>query len=375
MKVYSVISCEARNSQRLLNKFLERQIPLKKIKINGDKLNFCVEDKHLAKSVEIISASGVEYKVESRGGGHFALQMTLRYLSLVLTAIAVITFLVMMKGVCFGVDVACDDSIVKSKINAILQDNSIRPYVLKKNIDTKALSERLSKDIEEVGFANCYFDGGKLKVEIKQVHIIEEEQEYSKIVADRDCIITRVLVYSGTAVVKAGDVVKKGDALIEGYIDTHPESEENERLTVVADGLVYAETAYVKRITLSDKVVECRRTGESQTSTDVYVFGKLVGKQKSPEYEQYQVVEEEKIFGSVIPVKAVTRTYYKTENVEVELNDGQIDEQISLACIQMWQEIPEQSKLLNNYTYKKKVDNLHIIDIYYIIEEIVSKGE
>ena len=375
MKVYSVITCEARNSQRLLNKFLEMQIPLKKIKIDGDKLSFCVEDKYLAKSVEIISSTGVEYKVESRGGKHLAIQMALRYLSLAVSAIVVITCLIMMKGLCFGVEVVCDDSAINSKITQILQDSSIRPFVLKKSIDTKALSETLSKDIEEVGFANCYFDGGKLKIEIKQVHIIDEEPEYSKIVADRDCIITRVLVYSGTAVVKAGDVVKKGDTLIEGYIDTNPESEDNERLSVVADGLVYAETAYVKSITLSDKVIENRRTGASQKFTDIYVFGKLIGKQKLPEYGQYQVVEEEKVFGSVIPIKAVTRTYYETQSVEVELSEGQIDEQISLACIQMWQEIPEQSKLLNNYTYKKKVDNLHIIDIYYIIEETVSKGE
>ena len=82
--------------------------------------------------------------------------------------------------------------------------------MLKSKINTKALSKRISGEIEEVGFANCYFDGGKLTVQIKEVHVKEEEEEYSKIVADRDCIITRVLVYSGTALVKAGDVVKKG---------------------------------------------------------------------------------------------------------------------------------------------------------------------
>lgn len=375
MKVYSVISCEARNSQRLLNKFLEKEIPIKKVKVDGETLRFCVEDKYLSKSIEIVSNSGVEYAVESRGGKHLFAQMVLRYVSLAITAIAVIVCLVMMKGVCFGVDIKCEDTQISSKISEILKVNSIRPYVLKKNIDTKALSEQLSKDIEEVGFANCYFDGGKLKIEIKEVHIIDEQEEYSKLIADRDCIITRVLVYSGTAVVKAGDVVKKGDTLIEGYIDTNPESEDNERLIVPADGLVYAETAYVKNITLSDKVMQNVRTGESWQSTDIYVFGKLIGKQKMPDYEQYQTTQEEKIFGSVIPIKAVTRTYYKTQSVEIELGEAQIEEQISLACMEMWREIPEQSKLLNNYTYKKKVDNLYIIDIYYIIEEIVSRGE
>ena len=375
MKVYSVINCEARNCQRLINKFLEKDIPIKKIRIQGDTLRFCIEDKYISKSAEIISGSGVNYTIESRGGKKLLTQIALRYLSLALTAIAVVACLVFMKDVCFGIDIVCDDSDVKSKISEIIQIDDIRPYMLKKKVDTKSLSQKLSKDIDEVGFANCYFDGGKLKIEVKKVHIIDEEEEYSKIVADRDCIITRVLVYSGTAVVKAGDVVKKGDTLIEGYIDTNPESEDNERLIVPADGLVYAETAYVKNITLSDKVVRNVRTGESWKSTDIYLFGKRIGNKKNPDYEQFQMIEEQKIFGSVIPIKAVTRTYYKTVSEEIQLDDAQIEEQISLASIELWQEIPEQSKLLNNYTYKKKVDNLHIIDIYYIIEEIVSRGE
>ncbi len=375
MKVYSVVSCEARNSQRLINKFLEKDIPLRKIRTDGDVLRFCVEDKYLSKSIDVIKSTGVEYTVESRGGSHLAKRMILRYMSLAVTAAIVIASLFMAGRLCFKVEIDCDNAAVISRVNDILTANSIRPYMLKSKINTKSLSEQISGEIEEVGFANCYFDGGKLSIRIKEVHVIDEEEQYSKIVADRDCIIKRILVYSGTALVKAGDIVKKGDILIDGYIDTAPDTEENERLTVPADGLVYAETAYVKRITLSDKAVETRRTGESCKSTDIYLFGKLIGKSKLPEYGQYQVVEEEKVFGSVIPIKAVTRTYYETQSVEIELNDAQIEEQISLACIQMWNEIPEQSRLLNNYTYKKKVDNLHIIDIYYIIEETVSKGE
>ena len=33
------------------------------------------------------------------------------------------------------------------------------------------------------------------------------------------------------------------------------------------------------------------------------------------------------------------------------------------------------AKLLNDYTYKKKLDNLHIIDIYLITEEEISAGK
>lgn len=375
MRVYSVISCEARNCQRLLNKFLEREIPVGKVKIGEDILRFCVEDKYVAKCVEIIENTGVKYAVESRGGAHLVKKLTLRYLSLAVTAILVIAALMMMNRVCFGVEIVCENSGITSQIKDILGENSVKAFALKERIDTKALSLRICKEIDEVGFANCYFDGGKLKIEVKEVYVEPEDVEYSRIVASRDCIIARVLVYSGTALVKAGDVVRAGDTLIEGYIDTAPDSEDNERLSVPADGLVYAETAYVKSITLCDKVVVSERTGESYKETQLQVFGKTVGKQKPVEYAEYQYTEEKTAFGSVIPITAVTRTYYRTQSAEITLTDAQIDEQISLACIELWREIPVDAKLLNNYTYKKKVDNLHIIDIYYIIEETVGIGD
>ena len=160
-----------------------------------------------------------------------------------------------------------------------------------------------------------------------------------------------------------------------GYIDTAPDSEDNERLAVPARGEVYAQTSYSKNITLGSRAVEAEDTGNSRTFTDLYVFGKLIGKSKLPKYSQYRVVEERKTFGSLIPITAVTRTYYETRNVEIELSEAQIDGQISLACIELWQDIPEGAKVVDNYNFKKKVDNLYIIDIYYILEETVSKGE
>ncbi len=375
MKVYSEISCEARNCQRLINKFLESDIPVKKVKVKGDTLEFCVEDKYLRKCVDIVAKTGVRYSVESRGGAYLAKKLVLRYLSLAITAILVVGGLLTLNKVCFGVKVTCENPQIAAQIDDILKQSSIRPFILKDKIDTKALSMQISKEIEEVGFANCYFDGGTLNISVKEVYVEPDEIDYSRIVADRDCIITRLLVYSGTAVVKIGDVVKAGDTLIEGYIDTAPDTEENERIAVPADGIVYAETAYTKSLAISDKVVQGRRTGESYEETQLYVFGKPIGKRKAAKYERYEYTEVETTFGSLIPITAVTRTYYELETVEIQLSEAQIEEQISLAYIELWQQMPLEAKLLNDYTYKKKVDNLHIIDIYYIIEEKVSIGE
>lgn len=374
MKIYTLIECENRNSQRLINKFLEKNIIVKKLEYDDDFLSFMTDDRNLKEVREILEAMGLKYTVKRRGGNFFVKKFVLRYVSLALAAIIAIVSSGLGTMFCFGVDIECDSGEVRAQINDILSEYSVKKFMLKSSLDTKALSQDISSKVEEVGFASCYFDGSILKIEVKQVHTDEESPEYSRIVADCDGIVTRVLVYSGTALVKAGDVVKKGDVLIEGYIDTYPDTEDNERIPVKADGVVYAECAYTDRVTLSQQSVEKQRTGKSYKVTDIYVFGKLIGKRSAPEYEYYESVTETKTFGSVIPVKAVTTTYYEVEQQQITLTEGQIDEQITLYEMQLWQELPSQAKLLKNYTLRKRVDNLYIIDIYYIVEQSICKG-
>ncbi|MDE6211135.1 MAG: sporulation protein YqfD [Clostridia bacterium] len=378
MKVYTHIICEARNSQRLLNKFSEKNINTFKIKIRGDKISFSIEDKSLKQAKEIMDKMALEYVVESRGGKYLLSKLSLRYLSLIIPAIIVIALLVTFTKMCFSVDIIADNGQLKEQISYILAENSVKPFMLKDKIDTSKLSYEISKNIDEIGFANCYFDGAVLKIEVKRVHVKEELPVYDEIVADRDCIITKVLVFSGTALVKEGDVVKKGDTLIAGYVDTmpeDPENQENERFTVKADGIVYGETSYTKQLILTEEIIGSVRTGNSYSTTQIYLFGKPIGKAPALKYEKYEYTQETKTFGSVIPIKAVTTTYYETSVEPVKLDELAIDEQISLAYVELWQSLPQDGKLLNHYIYKKKVDNLHIIDIYLITEKNEGEGK
>ena len=378
MKVYTHIICEARNSQRLLNKFSEKNINAFKIKIRGDKISFSIEDKSLKQAKDVMDKMALEYVVESRGGKYLLGKLSLRYLSLIIPAIIVIALLVTFTKMCFTVDIIADNGQLKEQISYILAENSVKPFMLKDKIDTSKLSYEISKNIDEIGFANCYFDGAVLKIEVKRVHVKEELPVYDEIVADRDCIITKVLVFSGTALVKEGDVVKKGDTLIAGYVDTmpeDPENQENERFTVKADGIVYGETSYTKQLILTEEIIGSVRTGNSYSTTQIYLFGKPIGKAPALKYEKYEYTQETKTFGSVIPIKAVTTTYYETSVEPVKLDELAIDEQISLAYLELWQSLPQDGKLLNHYIYKKKVDNLHIIDIYLITEENVGEGK
>ena len=374
MKILTVVESEDRNSQRLLNTFLDKNIAVRKAIRKDGKITFSIEDCYLEQVEKTLKACRVQYTVKRRGGSYLTKKLVLRYSSLVIAAILTIMAICLGSGLCLGVEIECLNGTQKAQIETILEEFQYKKFMQKSSLDTKALSMEITSRIDGAGFANCYFDGGILKIDVKQVHTDKEESEYSQIVAARDGIITRVLVYSGTAMVQAGDVVKAGDVLIAGYVDTYPDTDDNERIAVEAAGEVYAECAYTQRVTLSSKSVEKVRTGKSYENTAIYLFGKPIGKTHTPKYEFFESVTETKTFGSVIPVKAVTTTYYEVENREITLSDEQIDAQISVYEMQLWQELPPQAKLLKNYTLRKRVDNLHIIDIYYIVEQAICQG-
>lgn len=93
--------------------------------------------------------------------------------------------------------------------------------------DRSAIESALLSSSEDVAWININRRGS-----VAYVKIAEKAQNgdtdtestlgYSNVVASADCVIEEITVYSGQAVVKAGDAVKKGDLLIAGILP--PES-------------------------------------------------------------------------------------------------------------------------------------------------------
>ena len=81
-------------------------------------------------------------------------------------------------------------------------------------IETAVLAEH-----SDIGWISIYRRGSVAYVSVKEAHlppIQAPETNYSNVVAAEDCIITDVTVTQGYPVVKAGQVVKKGEVLISG---------------------------------------------------------------------------------------------------------------------------------------------------------------
>jgi similar to stage IV sporulation protein len=135
-----------------------------------------------------------------------------------------------------------------SQIINFIHKQKIKEGILRTEIDSDKIEKDIRKNFEDISWVCAEIKGTNLIIHIKENYITEisaiEDEPYD-IVANRDATIVSVLVRSGSAMVKVGDTVKKGDVLISGVVDVVDESEQKLFSKFCnADGDIVGETVY-----------------------------------------------------------------------------------------------------------------------------------
>jgi sporulation protein YqfD len=106
----------------------------------------------------------------------------------------------------------------QADISAFLRENGIAAGTPLARIDAEDLETRLALRYPKITWFRVYASGITLVVECTHGRLPAEEAELlpGDVIAARDGIVTKIIVYAGTAAVKPGDVVKAGQLLIRG---------------------------------------------------------------------------------------------------------------------------------------------------------------
>lgn len=104
-----------------------------------------------------------------------------------------------------------------SRIAAVL-DSAVKPGMPLSSIDTDELEDLLQSNVPEISWAGVGLDGCVLKAEYTKKIVPEgtHADTSSDIIAARDGVIVSIAAFEGSAKVKPGDTVKKGQVLISG---------------------------------------------------------------------------------------------------------------------------------------------------------------
>ena len=186
----------------------------------------------------------------------------------------------------------------RADIAAYLKENGVAPGTPISRIDAGEWEMRLMLRYPKITWFHVYVSGMTLVVDCTQGRPAPETAEISAgdLVASRDGLVTEIRVYAGTAAVKPGDVVRKGQVLIRGQERGRDES----TVPVRARGEVMARCWHTVKVDTPMLTAVDMETGREMTAFQLVTpFFSLPEALEEPEYLHWNT------YISVVPVGGV----------------------------------------------------------------------
>ncbi len=357
------------NQVKLLNALKKQGIRIKNVsKSDFSHMHITIEKKDRVKTFAILERMCYTYSVEVYHGIGKVVKTATRRIGVLVGAMLVAAIAIVSSMVVTSVEINGASATVRSLVAARLKENGT-------NVGKPLYSinrDEIRKSVNAVdGVAECSvkIDGTRLILTVIGRTVESENQpQWTAVVARQNAIVSRVVCRSGTAGVKAGDVVREGQTLIEGALY---DAEGKLVKSVVADGEVYGTAFEYKRYLLSSSKIEYERTGKSKTVTTLGLFGLKIGKDKSP-FARSESVTEVSVINALLPIKVTRTVFYETEMRKTELTK---EELIRLAEEKAKEEtfggetatVKSNARQLSNGTYE--------ISVYVEKEGLISKGQ
>lgn len=158
-----------------------------------------------------------------------------------------------------------------------LDEQEIRYGVRRAAIDCDILEESIRTAYPEIIWVSVRISGTRLLIKIKENEVMAgipvKDNTPCDLVADKDGIITRMVVRRGKARVKVGDAVTKGQTLVSGSIPIYNDGMELVNCQYVcADADIQAETRGTYEAFISRRTIQRSNTGRLRHGVAIRVL-------------------------------------------------------------------------------------------------------
>lgn len=271
------------------------------------------------------------------------------------------------------------NDISKDELLSIAAEEGLAIGKFKGSIDTKDVIDKIRLERDDIAWVGIDIKGTNATIKIveadKKPDIVNED-DYCNIVADKDAMITKVTARNGTPVVKEGDVVKKGDPLIAGWL----EGKYTGKQFVHSQGEVQAKVWYSNVEKVDLKEVKKVETGNTENKYSVKINNFKINLPKSiPKFEKYDTIETNKKLklssNFYLPFEIITYTYkeYKEETIIHSIEEAkQIG--IDRSAKKLEDELKDK-KILDKQVKVKSEQGYIEVEVVYEVKENIGIEE
>lgn len=259
----------------------------------------CMRRKDYYRLRGIVQKTGVFPVVKTRIGGYFWFRRGLSRASFWCGILCMLCVLFVLAGRIWGIEISGQSYHTKDSILSFLESEDIYGGMAGKDVVCSEIETKLRKKYPDIGWASVEKSGSKLYVRLDEVLLRREKhkKQPASLVAEDTGTVLSIVTKTGTAKVRAGDQVKKGQKLISEKVKIVGDNDEVvARKHVRATGTVVLRSVYHYEDVLKKSYQKREITGKSRTIYQIGIKNKnlfLYNPLKSLEsYKKYDIIRE-----------------------------------------------------------------------------------
>lgn len=345
--------------ERFINNCINNEILLWSIKRNNSTLLTAnVSIKEFKKIRNIAKKTKCKVNINCKKGLPIILHRYRKRKLLLILLIPIVLSVLITSTYIWNIEIRGLENIKESEILNQLIQEGVDIGKRKNGIDTKKVINNIRLKRKDISWMSIDMNGTNIIVTIVEAEEKPEvinENEYCNIIAEQKGIITKITADTGTAVVKIGDIVQKGDILIGGYM----EGKYTGTRYVHAKGNVEARIWHTKKIE-SEFVREItEETGIIKNRYSINFNNFKINLYKSlPNFENYDTINETnkmKIFDNFyLPIEINKTKYVEQKKTKVTYGKEELKE---ILIGELEKQFEEEN--INNLNVINKVVNVY----------------
>lgn len=335
------------------------------------------EIKHIARKTKC------KVKIEKKSGMPFIINKYRKRKIFAVAFLVIAIFIFIITKFIWNVEVVGNQKVSAEEIKEFVSEYGISKGKLKSTIDVQKVSNLIRLNRDEFSWVGITIKGTNVIISVEErieIPEIIDKNKVSNIISTEDAIISKIVVQNGTALVKVGDEVKKGDVLVEGIMKgTYTEDR-----FVHAEADILGKIIYVKEKKESFVQNEKIKTGKEEKKFEICInnfkinFNKGVSKFKK--YDTITTNKKLKILSDFyFPISLKKYTNIEYENVQKKYSDKELEEKILNALEEEMETEYEISKYEEKYKKKDvytKIENDEMtVTLVYEIQKKIAKQQ
>ena len=279
----------------------------------------------------------------------------------------------------WNIEVESNTDIAKGEIISLAEQEGLKIGALKNNVDTKNVINRIRLERDDIAWVGIEIKGTNAIIKIEKADAkpeIVDDDDYCNIVADKEGVITKISAGNGTPLVKEGDVVKKGDVLIAGYM----EGKYTGKQYVHSIGNVQAKVWHKNTQKVYFKESKKEETGNIETKYSVKINNFQINFNKSvPKFKKYDTIETTeklKLFSNFYLPIQIVKYEYKEYNEMPVIHSVEESKQIGIERAQEELKKEIENKEITDKKINVRTDKDYIeVELIYEVKEQIGIEE